>query len=145
MSQKIHRFVNPAIVAVLTLVAVLTNSPALSVQAAQKDEAKKSVSQELKLTHAEARFLRGLEKKLVTKLNSKDNPADEKTWYVLLLLDQAVVQKETASKSGSSLSLQQSMWLATKPDGVVVKGRSEAALALARFLVGDNNAAKGLG
>ncbi|NQV26165.1 MAG: hypothetical protein HQ518_17560 [Rhodopirellula sp.] len=145
MSLKMHRFVNPAIFAVLTLVAVLSIATAPSAQAAKKNEAKKSASQGLKLTPAEARFLRGLEKKLATKLNSKNNPADEKTWYALLLLDQAVVQKETASKSGSSVSLQQSMWLATKPDGVVVQGRSEAALALARFLVGDNNAAKGLG
>jgi hypothetical protein len=145
MSQKIHGSVNPASVVVLTFVVILTNSTAPSVQAAQKEVSKKHESPVLKLTHAEARFLRGLEKKLVTKLNSKDNPADEKTWYVLLLLDQAVLQKETASKSGSSLSLQQSIWLSTKPDGVVVQGRSKAALKLARFLAGANDASKGLG
>lgn len=118
-----------------------------AIAAAPKSTQKKTAPQKpvLKLTVAEARYLKKLEKQLVTKLNSKTNPADRNTWYVLLLLDRAVVQRETASKSGSSLSLSQSMWVSTKPDGVVVKGRREAALALARFLVGGNNAAKGMG
>lgn len=98
-----------------------------------------------KLTHAEARFLKNLERKLVTKLNSKSNPADKHTWYVLLLLDRAVVQKDGASKSGSTLSVTRATWMALKPDGIVVQGRREAALALARFLFGVNNAAKGFG
>lgn len=119
--------------------------PQSTIAAVPKSTQKKTSPPKLKLSVAEARFVRGLEKKLVTKLNSKTNPADKNTWYVLLLLDRAVVQKETASKSGSSLSLSQSMWVSTKPDGMVVQGRREAALALARFLVGGNNAAKGLG
>lgn len=92
------------------------------------------------LTFAEARFVSKLERRLVTKLNSKDNPADRDTWYVLLFLDRAVAQTYGESSRTKTLATLR-LW---KPDGTIVQGRRAAALATARFLFGTNNAAKGV-
>ena len=119
---------------------------AVDAKAKQKhDENTLSSKPVIKLTVAEARFVRSLERKLTTKLNSKENPGDRDTWYVLLLLDRAVLQRDTLSSSGSSRTLERAVDLSQKPDGVVVQGKHEAAIALARFLVGTNQAGKGLG
>lgn len=65
---------------------------------------------------------------------------DRDTWYVLLFLDRAIAQTYGESSSSRTLATMRLM----KPDGAVVQGRQEAALATARFLVGANNAAKGV-
>jgi len=122
----------------LTLTVVLQSwSSAIAADATAKP---KDAGIGLELTVAETRFLRGIEKKLVTRLNSKDNPGDQGTWYVLLFLDRAITQTYGESSTSRTLATMRLM----KPDGTVVQGRREAALTTARFLVGANNAAKGV-
>lgn len=97
-----------------------------------------------RLTVQERRFLQATERKLVTKFNSKDNPGDRDTWYALLFKDEVVAQTLGASSSSSHRSVTLATMHAIKPDGAVVQGKKEAALAIARFMYGINNAAKGL-
>ncbi len=122
----------------ITLAAVLSSwSSAIAADATEKP---KDDGAGLELSVAETRFLRGIEKKLVTRLNSKANPGDRDTWYVLLFLDRAIAQTYGESSSSRTLATLRLM----KPDGAVVQGRGEAALATARFLAGTNNAGKGV-
>ena len=125
------------------LSVIVTLAIALSARSstiAADAEKPKDIAAGLGLSVAETRFLRGIEKKLVTRLNSKANPADRDTWYVLLFLDRAIAQTYGESSSSRTLATLRLM----KPDGAVVQGRGEAALATARFLCGANNAGKGV-
>ncbi len=97
-----------------------------------------------KMTRDQRRFFYRTQKQLVTKLNSKDNPGDSKTWYTLLFLDEVAIQTLGASSSSSQRSVTLATMLAAKPDGVVVQGKQDAALAVGRFMYGINSAVKGL-
>jgi hypothetical protein len=97
-----------------------------------------------KMTRDQRRFFYRTQKQLVTKLNGKDNPGDSKTWYTLLFLDEVAIQTLGASSSSSQQSVTLATMLAAKPDGVVIQGKQDAALAVGQFMYGSNNAAKGL-
>lgn len=91
---------------------------------------------DLRLSPKENKLVKGLERKLSTRLSSKDNPADRDTWYVLLLLDRAIARADSPGV--------RTTWLAEKPEAIVVQGKRPAALTLMRHLMGSNDAATGL-
>jgi len=97
-----------------------------------------------RMTRDQKRFFYRTQKLLVTKLNGKDNPGDSKTWYTLLFLDEVAIQTLGASSSSSQRSVTLATMFAAKPDGVVVQGKEDAALAVGQFMYGINRAAKGL-
>ncbi len=95
----------------------------------------------IRLTSAQARFVRGIERELVTRLNSKDNPGDRDTWYVLVLIDQAAAQRIGTSRSSSKLTIAAEFRASSKPQATVVQSKRSAALAVARFYASFNRAA----
>lgn len=134
------------VIAILTSVVASAVQPGLAAEPKGKDDQKKTTLPKptLKLSVTERKFLRVTERKLVSKFNSKDNPGDRDTWYALLFKDEVITQTVGASSSGSQRSVTVATMRTIKPDGVVVQGKQEAALAIGRFMFGVNNAAKGL-
>jgi hypothetical protein len=99
-----------------------------------------------KLTAAEQQVVAKIQTKLATKFNSKDNPGDQNTWYVLMFRD--VAMSKTKSMSGTSpqkglltYSKGTSKQEKKEEDAVAVQGRQAAALAIARYLASPNAAA----
>ena len=94
-----------------------------------------------KLSTAELRAVHQFEKQLITKLNSKKNPADKYTYYVLMFCDTATSTTDSTSSSGRTVTLTRQWQLATKRDARMVQGRREAAITLAQYYSAANAAA----
>lgn len=98
-----------------------------------------------KLSAAEQQAVRALEPRLATKLNSKDNPGDSKTWYVLLFQDSAMTKTKTVGGSSApgviSWSEGSSKQEKSAQGAIVVQGRRNAAQAIVRYLTSPNAAA----
>lgn len=95
----------------------------------------------VRFNSAQTRFIRGIEQELVTRLNSKDNPGDRDTWYVLVLIDQAAAQRIGTSRSSSKVTVAAEFRASSKPQATVVKEKRNAAFAIARFYSSMNRAA----
>ena len=95
-----------------------------------------------RLNAKEQEFVSSIERKLVTKLNSKDNPGDKSTWYVLMLRDAAVAASQGTGLKGRRLSVDSKV--NTEDNAVVVQGKHDAAIAVARFMVSANTAVEDL-
>ncbi len=100
---------------------------------AQPAHAQNSVrSSTPRLTPNERRFLWPIDHRLATRLNSKENPADRDTWYVLMFRDIARAETETTTAIERR---------AVKVDGaMVIQGRTQAAMTVAQFLTKSNTA-----
>jgi hypothetical protein len=133
---------------VLVLVAALFYASTLAYGAEKKNDQNKANNAvplngpKVKLNSQEVKAVRKLERKLATKLNSKENPGDRDTWYVLMFLDQAGLQAEGGSRSGQTLTYTRETQLAQKPKALTVQGKRNAAIEIVRFLVSGNEAAK---
>lgn len=98
-----------------------------------------------KLHPNQQQHLRAIKAKLVTRLNSKTNPGDRDTWYVLIFRDGA--QAETSTQSATMLGRSTFGWSSGKStqqkiasDFKVVRGRSAAAMAVLEYLYSPHNA-----
>ena len=98
----------------------------------------------VRLTYEEQRFLVPIEKRLVTPLNSKANPGDRDTWYVLMFRDVAGVQTFRETRDSSSITRSLATEAAKVDGAMMVQSRREAALTVARFLTKSNTAAQSL-
>jgi len=120
---------------------MLTTMPA-----AIADENKVQPLPKRKLTVAEQQQLTQLKPQLVTRFNSKDNPGDRDTWYVLGFVDAATVETKSreATMIGRSTALMSHHTDTQKKvvrDAVLAQGRTAAALAVIDHLNAPNQAA----
>lgn len=127
LNQRVHR--NGFLV--LTLLTSIVS------QAADEPSTKQPAVQ---LTSAQSRFVRQIERELVTRLNSKKNPGDQNTWYVLALIDHAAVRRIGSSRTSSKVTIAAEFRASTKPQSAVVQGKRNAALTVARFYMAINTA-----
>ena len=130
---------------------LLTGAVIRPVQAAdpQPTVASQSAAQPKKvkpplLTWQEKRFLFPIEKRLVTPFNSKANPGDRDTYFVLMFRDVAGVQTHSRTRGSSSVTESLTTEVAQWDGAIIIHGRKEAALTVARFLTKDNAAARSL-
>ncbi|MEK6262749.1 MAG: hypothetical protein AABP62_29480 [Planctomycetota bacterium] len=105
----------------------------------------KTVTPLPKLTPPEQQQFKLLKNKLVTPLNSKVNPGDRDTWFVLGFMDAAVV--ETRSREATPLGLTGVMWSDRRSkqqkvvkEAIIVQGRTAAALAVLQYVNSPNAA-----
>ena len=92
-----------------------------------------------KLTRAEREFVRSIESRL---------GRDRNAWYVLMFRDLAGAATQTTSSSIQGRykirRIERKLEAANRDYAVVVQGRREAAITIARFLVNANTAAADL-
>ena len=89
-----------------------------------------------RLTPNERTLLWPIERRLATRLNNKENPADRDTWYVLMFRD--IAGAESLSVTATDLTLERRL---AKVDGaMVIQGRQPAAITVAQFLTKSNTA-----
>lgn len=96
------------------------------------------------LTWQEKRWLLPLEKRLLTPFNNKANPGDRDTYFVLMFRDVAGVQTHSRTRSSSSITESLATEVAKWDGAIIIHGRKEAALTVARFLTKDNAADRSL-
>jgi hypothetical protein len=96
------------------------------------------------LTWQEKQWLLPLEKRLLTPFNNKANPGDRDTYFVLMFRDVAGVQTHSRTRSSSSITESLATEVAKWDGAIIIHGRKEAALTVARFLTKDNAAARSL-
>ena len=95
----------------------------------------------LKLTVAQKKIVRRFEKQLTTPLNSKDNPGDRDTWYVIVFTDAAFGAKKSRFYSGNTRTTTYA-WHETGNSAVkMTQGRKNAALLLLQYFYYTGNAA----
>jgi hypothetical protein len=106
----------------------------------------KTVTPLPKWTPSEQQQLKLLKNKLVTPLNSKENPGDRDTWFVLGFIDTAAT--ETRSREATPLSRTGVMWSDHRSkqkkvakEAIIVQGRTAAALAVLQYVNSPNAAA----
>ena len=140
-----------AILGLILSTHLLTDAAIRPVQAAdpQPTVASQSPAQLKKvkpplLTWQEKRFLFPIEKRLVTPFNSKANPGDRDTYFVLMFRDVAGVQTHSRARGSSSVTESLTTEVAQWDGAIIIHGRKEAALTVARFLTKDNAAARSL-
>lgn|GEM_PF-1591539 len=93
------------------------------------------------LTQTEKRIVRKFEKELTTRLNSKDNPGDQNTWYVIVFTDTALGTRQSRSVSGDYLTITREMQVRGNSAAKIAQGREAAALLLAQYYYAENSAA----
>jgi hypothetical protein len=103
-----------------------------------------------KLNPEQRRMLADIEKGLITKLNSKDNPGDRNTWYVIVEFDQAGALATSTTGSVNPLSgvvrarTTAQAQAQTHRRALPVQGRKAAAMAIMEYLYAPNKAAEKL-
>jgi hypothetical protein len=99
----------------------------------------------VKLSASEQKAVRQYEKQLITKLNSKDNPGDTLTYYVISFTETAQAKTESETGRSSTTVTVTTMWQSkVARDAILVQGRRNAAVELARYFNSRNKAAQGL-
>ena len=94
-----------------------------------------------KLSTAQKKFIRTCEKELATPFNSKDNPGDRDTWYVIVFTDSALGSRQSSSVSGDILTISLEMQAARQSAAKMAHGRKDAALLLLQYFYAANSAA----
>lgn len=140
MCQVQSSFARWFVVALLMAFVVRAEQPGYAAGPEKKETPAVDGQLPVKMTRDQRSFYNRTQRQLVSKLVGDDNPGDSKTWYTLLFLDEVAVQE--LGRHGSGLVL--ATTLAAKPHGMVVQGKEEAALEVAKFWYGVNSAAKGL-
>ena len=97
-----------------------------------------------RLTVAQKKIVRKFEGELITKLNSKDNPGDKDTWYVIVFTDTAAGARQSSSVSGDILTITRELQAARHSAVKMTQGRKGAALLLLQYLYAGNSAASRL-
>jgi hypothetical protein len=97
-----------------------------------------------RLTVAQKKIVQKFERELNTKLNSKGNPGDKDTWYVILFTDTAAGARQSSSVSGEILTITRELQAARHSAVKMTQGRKEAALLLLQCLYAGNSAASKL-
>jgi hypothetical protein len=98
-----------------------------------------------RLTVAQKKIVQKFERELNTKLNSKGNPGDKDTWYVILFTDTAAGARQSSSVSGEILTITRELQAARHSAVKMTQGRKEAALLLLQCLYAGNSAHRNCG
>lgn len=94
-----------------------------------------------KLNTAQKKFFRNCEKKLATRFNSKENPGDKGTWYVIYFTETAAGARQSRSVSGNILTITRELQAARNNAAKMTQGRKQAALLLVQYYSAANSAA----
>jgi hypothetical protein len=99
-----------------------------------------------KLSPGEHQQLTRIKKQFITPHNSKENPGDQNTWYVIGFMDSA--QAETKAREATMLAGRTILWSDQKSnqqkiakDAVIAHGRTAAAQAVLQYTNSPNAAA----
>ena len=86
-----------------------------------------------RLTVAQKKMVRHFEKRLTTRLNSKLNPGDKDTWYVIVFTDLAMGAKKSRWYSGNTLTTTYGWHAARNSAARTTQGRKNAAMLLLQY------------
>jgi len=96
---------------------------------------------EPKLSKAQKKFIWTCEKELTTPFNSKDNPGDKDTWYVIYFTETAAGARQSRFVSGNILTITRELQAARNNAAKMTQGRKQAALLLVQYYSTANSAA----